>query len=63
MSIILVIFLYAKGCNQTMALPIIHINFSLLALLYIDDTDLNLLNLDSKPIHKIIQWAQFLLDA
>jgi len=45
-----------------MTSPISHIDFSLLALLYIDKTDLNLLNLDSKSIYNIIQWAQFLLD-
>ena len=62
MSIILVRFLYTKGYNQTIVSPISHINCSLLALLYVDDTDLNLLNLDSKSIHEIIQQTQFMLD-
>ena len=62
-SIILVRYLYALNLVTEHHTPISGALFSLAALVYVDDSDLNILNLNQKSTVEVLEEAQALLNA
>ena len=61
-GILLIRYFYLKGLVSKHFTPISNISFQLAAFLYIDDSDLNILNLNRKSNLEVIKEAQALLN-
>ena len=55
--ILLIRYLYHKGLVSKHLTPISNISFQLVALLYVDDSNLNIMNLNRKSTLEVIQEA------
>ena len=62
MSIILIRHLYLKGLASPHYSPISQMMFSLIVLINVDDTDLNVLNLEGKSSIESIEIGQIIID-
>ena len=62
-SILLIRYLYALGLVTQHYTPISGLVFRLAALIYVDDSDLNVLNLNQKSTLEVVEEAQALLNA
>ena len=61
--IILVRHLYLKGLDTPQYSPISKLMFVLITLAYVDDTDLNVLNIQDKYNLEVLEMGQKILDA
>ena len=62
-SIFLVRYLYSKNLTTQLLIPLSGIVILLVALIFVDDTDLNVFNSGSDMIEELVFKAQQLLDA
>ena len=62
-AIILIKCIYLKGLATPQYSPMSHMMFTLIGLMCVDDTDLNVLKIEGKSTLEVIEVGQRMLDA